>query len=93
MTLFKHVFEGMEDNNVYNDGCFSDWKTSENAIEAYGETFTWECDFKEMKITKECLQIIIDSNGLELEKAISYYNNQVWGQNFEDNNGLVIFGG
>lgn len=94
MTLMKHVYESMLENNQNNDGSFSDWESAENAIEAYGSTFTGECDSdEEVAVTKEALQMIIDSDGEDYEKAATYYNVKIWGTNFSSNRGVEIYGG
>ena len=87
-TLFKHVLEGIEDNNAMNNGQYSDWQSAQDAIDAYGDTFTGEQpDDAEMTATVGALAMIIASNGELRDAAIDAFNRSVWGVEFGNASG------
>ena len=87
-TLFKHVLTGIEDNNRMNGCQYSEWQSAQDAIDAYGDTFTGETpDGKEMTATVGALAMIIASNGELRDMAIDAFNRSVWGVEFGNASG------
>jgi hypothetical protein len=92
-TLFKHVLNGMIENNRMHGAEFKDFDDAEHAIEIYANTFVGDVEEAERQATIVALNKIIKSNGAEIEQAIESWNVDVWGQNFANNFGSTPFGG
>ena len=91
-TLFKHVLDGIQENNAINGAKYNDFQDAEQAIEVYGGSFKGECDQQERSITVQALNMIIESNGEKLHEVVSFLNESVWGRDFANNTGPTPFG-
>jgi ribosomal protein L16/L10AE len=92
-TLFKHVLEGIEDNNNINDGSYRDWEDADHAIDTYENSSLEELDTlddEELEATRIALDRIIETNGKERPQAIHAFNEKIFGDHLFDSCGEAL---
>ena len=89
-SLFKYIVDCVTDNNQINNAQWSDWDDAHDAIACYSDNYVGETDDKELELTVELIQLLIDSNGSKLKEAYARFNDRIWGFNWVDQEGITI---
>lgn len=99
-TLFKHVLDGMEENQQMSglDTLCEGLTDGQEAIDIFGENYEGDMTDEEMLATIKALDVTVEANEISYyepksQVAIKTWNETVWGQDFGSDRGSEPFGG